>query len=236
MGYKDTLAATMKNSNAVFLASNVNENFVTEQNNVIEIAKECGVEHIVKLSSPGADKKAANFISRPNGMIEDMLKTSGIKFTILQPNAFMQNWLGHFSETVKKERKIYEATGDGRKPFIDARDIAEVAFIVLVDPKAHYNKTYLLTGGIAVSYGQVAEAISKAIEDKVTYIAMSHDDAKKRMEQKGMPTGIVNTLLAIADGQRSGQADFVNNMVEEILGKKPITIEKFAKDYYKSFK
>ncbi len=76
------------------------------QNNATDVAKSCGISHIVKLSSPGADKNSPNFISSPNGEVEDYLKASGIPFTMLHPNSFMQNWLGHMAELIKKERKI----------------------------------------------------------------------------------------------------------------------------------
>lgn len=236
MNNRETLTQTMTNSKAVFLATNVNQKFVQEQKNVIEIAKQCNVKHIVKLSSPGADKNSQNFIARPNGEVEDFLKLSGVNFTIIQPNSFMQNWFGYFSETIQKERKIFEATGQGKKPFIDTRDIAEVAYKILTNPVEHLNKTYLLTGGISVSFGQVAEAISKAIGEKVDYVQMTSDQARQRMTEKGMPPMMINTFLAIAEGQRNGNADFVNTVVEEILNKKPITVEQFALDYTQMFK
>jgi uncharacterized protein YbjT (DUF2867 family) len=236
MSRKETLAQTMKSSKSILLASSVNEKFTIEQSNVIEIAKQCGVQHVVKLSSPGADKNSQNFIARPNGEVEDILKSSGLNFTIIQPNSFMQNWLGYFSETVQRERRIYEATGEGKKPFIDTRDIAKVAFKILTNVEKHIDKTYLLTGGIAVNYRQVAEAISKAIGEKVEYISMTNDEAKHRMEKKGMPPMMINTFLAIAEGQRNGKADFVNTVAKEILGKEPISVEEFAKHYSQWFK
>lgn len=236
MNNPETLTQTMIDSKAVFLATNVNQKFVQEQNNAIEVAKKCNVKHIVKVSSPGADKDSQNFIAKPNGEVEDLLKLSGIGFTIIQPNSFMQNWFGHFSETIQKERKIFEATGDGKKPFIDTRDIAEVAYTFLTNPIEHLNKTYLLTGGVAISYGKVAEAISKVIGEKVDYIQMTSEEARQRMTEKGMPTMMIQTFLAIAEGQRNGKADFVNTVVEEILNKKPITVEQFALDYKQMFK
>lgn len=236
MGNKETLGQTMKNSKSVFLASSVNQNFVTEQNNVIESAKRCGVQHIVKLSSPGADKNSQNFIARPNGEVEEFLKTSGVNFTIIQPNSFMQNWLGYFSETIQRERKIYEATGEGKKPFIDTRDIAEVSFTILIHPENHINKTHLLTGGVAVNYGQISEAIGKAIGEKIEYVSMTSEEAKQRMTEKSMPPMMINTFIVIAEGQRNGKADFVNTVGEDILGKKLITVEQFAKDYLESFR
>jgi uncharacterized protein YbjT (DUF2867 family) len=231
-----SIEKVLQQSQSVFLASNVNPNFTIEQNNVVSVAVKNGVRHIVKLSSPDADKNSENFIARPNGEVEEYLKTSGRDYTILQPNTFMQNWLGYFSETIQKERKIYEATGDGKKPFLDTRDIAACAAIILTKSENHKNKTYLLTGGEAVSYGQVAEAISLAVGEPVNYVSMTSEQARERMKGFGMPDIMINTFVAIAEGQRHGKADFVNKQVEELLGRKPITIQKFAKDYVQFFK
>lgn len=221
MADRESLDRTMENSRLVFLPSSVGEKFVEEQNNVIKVAKAQGVEHIVKISSPGVAKDSPFFIARLNYETEELLKASGLNWTILQPNSFMQNWLGEFSETVKKERKIYEATGDGKKPFIDTRDIAEVVFRILTSPERHINQTYLLTADDAVSYGQIAEAISKAIGEKVDFISLTPEEAKQRMEKKGMPPFLIQTFMAIADGQRNGNAAFVNHHARDILGNQP---------------
>jgi uncharacterized protein YbjT (DUF2867 family) len=233
---KQTLGKTMQDSRAVFLASSVSRNFVAEQNNVIESAKECRVSHIVKISSPGADKNSPNFISRPNGEVEELLMSSGMPYTILQPNSFMQNWFGEFADTIKRERKIYEATGEGKKPYIDTRDIAEVAFRILKEPVKHNGKTYLLTGGEAVNYEHVAMAIGDAIGERVSFISLSPEEARQRMEQKGLPQMMIDTFLVIAELQRNGKASLVNDTVQQILGRQPRTVESFARDYSQLFK
>ena len=177
MNNPESLYGTMATSKAVFLVSGMGENFVQSQSNVIEVAKEQGVAHFVKLSSAAVDENSPfyipnSFIAKVHGQIETLLKASGIEWTILQPNGFMQNWLGELSQTVKKERKIYEATGDGKRAYIDIRDIAEVAFKVLTEPGNHINKTYLLTGGEAVNYRQVASTISHVTGEEVTFIPL----------------------------------------------------------------
>lgn len=99
-----------------------------EQNNVIEVAKTSGVAHLVKLSSGALDEHfyiPHSPIAQVHGEIESLLKASGVPWTILRPNGFMQNWLGELAQTVKSERKIYEATGEGKRAYIDIRDIAE---------------------------------------------------------------------------------------------------------------
>jgi uncharacterized protein YbjT (DUF2867 family) len=58
---------------------------------------------------------------------------------------FMQNLLAH-AEYVIKEGAIYSPSGDGRIPYVDARDVAAVAFVTLTQP-VHLRKAYVVTGG-----------------------------------------------------------------------------------------
>jgi len=233
---KQSLHDTMRHSAAVFLASSPGQGFVTGQSNVIDVAVACGVDHIVKLSSAGVAKDSPFFLTKAHYEVEELLKASGMSWTILRPNAFMQNWLGELATTIKAERRIYQATGDGKKPFIDVRDIAAVAYTTLTAPAAHNGQTYLLTGGEAISYSRVAEAISKVIGEEIAYIPLSQEEARIRMEQQGMPVWGIQTFLSIAEAQRMGKAEFVNDAVHRILNRQPITVEEFAADNADSFR
>ncbi|MHA4807468.1 NmrA family NAD(P)-binding protein [Flavitalea flava] len=236
MGDKESLQAPLKDARAVFLASGMSDQIVREQTNVIEAAKTAGVEFIVKLSSGMADKNSPLYIARVHGEIEENLKGSDIPSAILRPNGFMQNWLGDLAQTVKTERKIYEATGDGKRPYIDLRDIAEVAFRVLTHPSDHSFHTYQLTGDEAVNYLQVADVLSAAIGERVTFVPISPQEAQLRMEKKGMPPGLIHTFLAYTELQRLGKAGLVSSDVRDILKKPARSIEDFAYDYVESFK
>jgi uncharacterized protein YbjT (DUF2867 family) len=236
-----SLPATMANSRAVFLSSGMGTNFVAEQHQVIMAAANAGVEHVVKLSSAAAGKSspthmASSQIGRAHSTVEELLKTAGIPWTILQPTGFMQNWLGEFSERVKQERKILEATGDGKRAYIDVRDIAEVAFNVLTAPAQHVAATYVLTGGEAINYGQLATTLSQVVGEPVTYIPLTLEEAKQRMEQKGLPAAMVQTFVAYAAVQRSGDAEYVSTAVAKILQKPARTTAAFVNDYACWFK
>lgn len=236
MADKDSLIKPLSKSNVVFLLSGAGKNFVTEQNNVIEVAKQQGVTHIVKLSSGAADKNSPYYIPKIHGKVEDYLKTSGINWTMLQPNGIMQNWLLDTAETVKKERKIFEATGDGKRSHVDRRDIAEVAFKCLTEPEKHINKTYFLTSDKAVNYAEIAEAISNAINEKVTFVPLSIDEARQQMQDAGMPPFLIDTFISYDIAQREGKAATVTDHVRNIVGRPARTVEQFAKDYADKFK
>ncbi|GGH03455.1 SDR family oxidoreductase [Pedobacter zeae] len=231
-----SLNTVMENSKAVFLLSSPGPDFVEGQKNVIKAAKQSGIKHLVKLSSGAADQNSAFYIPRIHGVVEDFLIKQGIPYTLLRPMGIMQNWLGEIAENVKKEQKFYEATGAGKRAHVDLRDIAEVAFKCLTEPEKHHNQVYSLSSDVAVNYYDVAEAISKAIHKKVTYIPISLDEARQEMKRNGMPSALIETFISYDAAQRNGETEMVTDCVRTILGKPARTIENFAKDYADQFR
>ena len=236
MSSRESLYHAMENAGSVFLLSGHSPHFVTEQCNVIEVAKELGVGHIVKLSSAAADKYSPFALPRVHGEVEEVLKSSSIPNTLLRPTGMMQNWLGELAKTVRTERKIYDATGAGRRAYIDIRDIAEVAFRILMQPELHICHAYYLTGGTAVNYYEIAETISRIIEDEVTYVPLSIEDYEQRLQHQGKPEFVINTLQAYARLQREGRTTEVSDDVQHILNKPPRTIADFFNHYKMAFK
>ncbi|MBC9909692.1 NAD(P)H-binding protein [Chitinophaga varians] len=236
MSHKESLHATMENSKAVFLLSGNSPTVVEDQKNVIDVAKEMGIKHIVKLSSGAADPNSRLYIPRSHGQIENYLIASGIHYTILRPNGIMQNWLGEIADAVRKERKFYEATGDGKRAHVDRRDISDVAFKCLTVPETHFDKIYLLTSDKAVNYYDVATAISNVVHEKVIYCPISFEQAKQDMEEKNMPAALIETFLAYDAEQRNGETEIVTDCVRTILGCPPRTLEVFIADHATYFK
>lgn len=236
MADKESLATPLAKGKIVFLLSGASEDFVKEQKNVVEVAKQFEIKHIVKLSSGAADKKSLFYIPRIHGEVEEFIKEARINWTMLQPNGIMQNWLLDTAEGIRKERKIFEATGNGKRSHVDRRDIAEVAFKILTEPENHINKAYFLTADKAVNYFEIADIISNTIHEKVTFIPLNIDDAHKQMQEANVPDFLIDTFISYDIAQRDGKAEVITNHVKEILGKPARTVEQFVKDYIKEFK
>src|SRR5690606_9862381 len=143
-----------------------------------------GVRHVVKLSALGASNHSNSGIAREHWRVEQALQETSMTWTLLRPHAFMQNWLGEGAETVREEGVIYSRIGDGRVPFTDTRDIAEVALRGLLEPEPHAGKRYFLTGGEAVGYEDVAAALSEATGKDVKYQPITMEEA--RSEERGV--------------------------------------------------
>lgn len=227
----------LEGTDRLFLLTGNEPNFAETQVGVVRAADELGVSHLVKLSALGASDHSNSGIGREHWAVEQALAGTRLKWTILRPHAFMQNWLGDVAETVRAEGVIYAPIGDGRVPFIDARDIAAVAVEVLLQPDAHVGKKYVLTGGTAVGYADVAAALSEATGRSITYRAISMEEARSRLVAQGVAAATIDATLAIAAYQKAGgPTAVVSPSVERVLGRPPRTIRDFARDYAARFR
>lgn len=230
------LRTALEGSERLFLLTGNAADFARMQVTVVRAAQEAGVRHIVKLSALGASDHSQSMIAREHWIVEQALLAGRVPWTILRPHAFMQNWLVDHAETVRAEGAIYAPIGEGRVPFIDTRDIAAVAVEVLLHPDEHAGKKYVLTGPEAVSYYEVAAALSDATGKPVTYRPISMDEARARFVARGIEPALIDAMLAIAAYQKAGgPTSVVSPTVERLLGRPPRTIRDFARDHARRF-
>ncbi len=231
-----TLEPVIAGSRVLFLLTGNTFGFGETQIGVIRAAERLGVEHVVKLSALGATPRTKAPLAREHYEAEQALEATSMSWTILRPHTFMQNWLDDVAETVRNEQTIYAAIGDGRVPFIDARDIAAVAAEALLNPQRHAGQRYVLTGGEAVGYQALADVMTEVLGTNVTYRSLSEDEMRSRMESQGMSSKMIDSYLALASYQRAGGAtERVSESVREVLGRDPKTIRDFVRDYREHF-
>jgi uncharacterized protein YbjT (DUF2867 family) len=228
--------AALAGASSLFLLTGNEPGFLQVQLNVVETAQRRGVRHLVKLSALGASDHSTSGIGRDHWTVEQAIQRSGVPWTILRPHAFMQNWLKDMAASVRTENAIYAPIGDGRVPFIDTRDIAAVAAEVLLHPDTHIGKKYVLTGGAAVGYADLAAELTKATGRAIAYRPITMEDARARLTRLGQPTALIDATLAIATYQRDGgPTAAVSPTVERLLGRPPRTIRDFVQDYAAAF-
>jgi uncharacterized protein YbjT (DUF2867 family) len=196
--------------------------------NAVEAAKAVGVRHIVKQSVMGAEEEAFSLaqVHRP---VEKAIESSGIAWTFLHPNSFMQNVVTFMGETIKAEAAFYSATGEAKISHVDVRDIAAVAVKALTQPTQE-GKAYTLTGPEALSYDDLAKELSKVLGRPITHISLSPGDLKNRMLAEGMPEGIADRMLDLERYFREDQASRITNDIKQVTGRDPRRFAQYARD------
>src|SRR5438132_13270251 len=103
-----------------------------------------GASHVVKITSKASLDSP---IARRRGpvLIENRLIASGLGYTLVRNNAYMQNFL-MLANAIASSGSFPSPTGDGRVSMIDTRDVAAVAAEIAASPRPHVGKTYWPTG------------------------------------------------------------------------------------------
>lgn len=226
-----SLAPVFDGVTRLFLLTGNSDDMVRLQKNAIRAAAEAGVRTIVKLSALGATDHSRSVIGLWHYNVERELRDAGVAWTILRPHHFMQNFLDPI--VLDPDTGVVRSpSGEGAIPFIDTRDIAAVAAVVLRAPAEHEGEIYTLTGAEALSYAQATEIIGKTIGRALTFVSETIDEAWNRRRAAGQPVWLIGAQLAIAEYQRAGGPTArTTDTIERLIGRRPLTIADFARDH-----
>jgi len=228
----ETVRGALLDVERVFLVGPVTPDLPQLERNATDEIKRSGVRQIVKLSAMGG--QAATF-PRQHEESENYIKSSGLPYTFLRPNGFMQNMVNYNGATIRSQNAFYGTQGDGQVSHIDVRDIAAVAVRVLTED-GHTGKTYTLTGPEALTNSTIAAILSGAIGRAIKYVDLPPEQMKLALLAAGMSEWNANALLDLNDLYRSGGASAVTSDVEQILRREPTTFEQFAQNYSSSLR
>ena len=190
---------------------------------VVECAKASGVRHIVFISAFGVNYNE----QAPLRVVEHIVMDSGVPYTILRPNFFMENFSeGFLAGGIKGANGIFLAAGDGKTSFISVRDIAAVALAAFKTPLT--GQELDLTGPEALDHAEAAKIVSEASGRTVAYHALTEEQMVAGARGLGMPEPAIGYLTVLYSVVRAGYAAPVTSVVEKVTGRKPATFRDFA--------
>jgi uncharacterized protein YbjT (DUF2867 family) len=233
---KASLGRALSGAPAVFLVCSPIPQLVELEGNVIDVAKEAGVSHVVLNSALGAADYPKSFPGW-HRKVEDKLKSSGLAYTILRPNSFLQNILAYLAPSIRAQGAFYAAMGDAKLSFIDVRDIAAISAKILAAPQAYVGKTYELNGPEAVDYSEVARRISRVTGTPVRFVDIPEDAQRKSMLDLGMPEWQVTALLDLQryyTVERKGGE--LTGVTAQLLSRPPIALDQFLQENKDNFR
>jgi uncharacterized protein YbjT (DUF2867 family) len=193
---------------------------------VIDAAVRHGIGKIVLMTAMGVDADPSAPLSR----VEAHLRQSGVPAAIIRPNWFMQNfhtfWLGAIAATGEVQLPV----GDAKASFIDARDIAAVA-AVLLDRPDNEPEAYDLTGPEALDHATAAQLISAATGRSIGFRDIDPDTMRHALHAAGLPADYSEFLLVILGYLKQGYAERTTPHVAALLGRPARDFAGYAQDY-----
>jgi len=225
----ETFGAALAGVDRLFLLTGYTVAMLTQSKTLVDAASKAGVEHVVHLGV-FADWDTTDPHFTWHQLVETYIKASGMAWTNLHPNMFMENL--HFMFDAQKQVVTTFWHGN-RMGWTAASDIAAVAATVLQDgPKKHGGKDYWLSAEVATG-AQLATIIGEVLGQNVSSNLLGPDEFKEVFTSGALTVeawyaeGGVEFMRQVVDG-RMGYIGSVRNDVPHVTGRPALTLREWV--------
>jgi NAD(P)H dehydrogenase (quinone) len=198
-----------------------------------QAAKEEKVDLVVNMSQRTARREANSHAAQNHWIAERLFDYSGVPVTHLRPGLF-DEWLLYFAKQIKEQNRLVSPFGEASYASLAGEDIARVIASIIIKPEGHTGKTYDLYGPQSITQHEVAELLSGLLNRKITYEPISIPAFAELLRPFSTPY-FIQHISAISQDFRDGILKGDNNLVEEITGRKPISVREFIQANIGSF-
>lgn len=225
----ETLTPALQGIDSVFMATGYTVDMLRQSKDFVNCAKRADVKHIVHLGACGDDDTRVAHYGW-HQFIERYIEWSGIRFTHLRPEIFMQNLLGYGGESYVRNGVIKHYVGAAKLSWVDCDDVAAVAAVCLLDPDTHSSLTYRM-GYEAKTYYELADAFTEALGQPFSYEPQPPEDFLRNVLAAGAEPAymkcVFDSYTDFTNGKENG-ADEVFDNFYTITGRQPKMIADFA--------
>jgi uncharacterized protein YbjT (DUF2867 family) len=225
-----TFDEALNNVTSIFLITGYTVDMLVQSKSLIDAAKRNGVTHIVHLGAFTREHDSYATVFAWHQMIEAYLRDSGIAWTNLHPNMFMQNFLSVWSI----KGGLYSAYTSKAIGFTALEDVAEAAAVILMEgPEKHSGMDYWFSVE-ALTPHQVAETLTAVTGRKFTAAVHHAEGFQNDAAQPGSAfepayaKGGLELFRQVEDG-RMAYVGSVKDDTKKILGREPLLLSEWAK-------
>jgi uncharacterized protein YbjT (DUF2867 family) len=191
-----------------------------------------GLQHVVALSSFGADKASGTGpVAGLYNLEQKLNQVSSANVLYLRAGYFMENTLPQVGVIRAMGSMVGAVRPDLKLPMIATRDIGEAAGDALMRRDFRGKQTRELQGQRDLNYIELAAIIGKAIgQPSLGYIQAPEQQLRPALEQMGMSTNFVGLLLEMAGALNSGHMKALEPRSAE--NTTPTSFERFVEEEF----
>jgi (4-alkanoyl-5-oxo-2,5-dihydrofuran-3-yl)methyl phosphate reductase len=225
-----SLSAAVDGVDVAFLVT-AGADLAEKDKRAADVAKAAGVRRLVKLSTDDVAHGVGTGVWHREG--EAAIRDSGVGFVFVQPSGFMDNFL-NWADAIKTDGVVRCAADEGVIPFIHSDDIADVAIAAMTEP--HYaGQSLPITGREALSFAEMTAKVGAATRRELRFEPRSEDDERRAQAAWGSPQPVIEARLSIFRAMRDGRLAAVSDNVTKILGREPISFDRWAQQNATAF-
>jgi uncharacterized protein YbjT (DUF2867 family) len=231
-----SLSPAMRGVETLVLLSPMDPHLDTLEAHALDAARGAGVAHVVKISTTVPSQDSPISWWRAHARSEQALRASGLGWTIVRPNG-IAFFLLDYAASVRDEDVLRTAAPDGRMALIHPADIAAVVAAVVADPGRFDGATLAITGPAALSYDDIAAALSRLTGRTVRHLPISEGAVRSALLAAGRPAWEVDGVVAnfrMTRGNAHG-FDHVTTTVGEVTGRPPRSVDDFLREHLERF-
>jgi NAD(P)H dehydrogenase (quinone) len=252
----DGVRAALKGVNRAYFVYPIRPGLVQATAQFAEAALEANVDAIVNMSQVSARSDAKSHAAQQHWLAERVFDWSGLNVTHLRPTYFAE-WLLYLAPMIR-QGVMYAPFTTGRHAPIAGEDQGRVIVGILENPEPHRGKVYPLYGPVELTHPEIAEDVSRVLGRQITYQSMPietwaelvsgasagkppRNNAESLYSEADQITGrpgseyLVQHLREVAIDHANGVFAGTNDLVEEIGGRPPLTVQAFVAKHRDAF-
>ena len=197
------------------------------------LAADAGVSHLVKVSSMEAAPDATATLPKNHYDTEQHIAALGLDWTFLRPNYYMQNML-MYAGAIARTNSFALPLGTSKTAMIDARDVGEVAAVVLTG-EGHVGQAYRLTGPAMMDFHEVAAHMGTVLARPVSYVPQSPEAFRDVLGQFIQSAWQLDAVCELFAEIAAGSLEEQTSTTADLLGRPAMDLETFTQQFASAF-
>jgi NAD(P)H dehydrogenase (quinone) len=195
-----------------------NADRLAEHRTFVDAASDAGVRHVVYTSFAGAAPDCTFTLGRDHWATEEHIRARGLTYTFLRDNFY----LDFLPEMTGEDGVIRGPAGDGRMAGVARADVARSAVAVLLDPPAHADTTYTMTGPEALTMAEAAAILSEETGRDVSFHDETIEEAYASRRRWDAPQWQYDAWVSTYTAIKAAEVAEVTDDVRRLSGRAPL--------------
>jgi NAD(P)H dehydrogenase (quinone) len=204
-----------------------------EHQNVIDAAKQAGVQHVLYTSVVNPSPTSPFGASPSHFATEEYLRASGLTYTILRNTLYLDILPMLVGEGTLASGQLYAAAGAGKVSYGLRAEMAQALANVLTSA-GHENQTYDIAPGPAYSFQDLATTLAEVTGKPISYLSISSEEMAASLRQHHVPEPFINLALGMHQAMATNEFDTSSPTFERLLGRQPTDLKTYLTTVYGS--
>jgi uncharacterized protein YbjT (DUF2867 family) len=225
---ESTWADAIRGTDTAYLAPPVGPTGLAQAGKFVEQAD--GLRRVVLLSGRGVGSPGRDFAVYDGQLdLENMVRASGLDWTIVQPAWFAQGFSEDFLRYHVLAGEIRLSAGDGGEAWIDTDDVGDVMTTALLD-ESYVGQALAISGPRTLTMTEIADELTTATGRPIKYVDLDPEAHVAELTEQGLTPEDATAVRDLFTVIRNHRSEYVSDGVEQVLGRAPRDFTDWARE------